>query len=172
MHWVLWQDGAGKGERQAVAFLGLEGTPRKTLGIFPAGPSTPRALGSSHLLRTMAQTLVLLVLIRNICGLPPWGSFYSCPQPPHPPQAAAGSACRVELEKDPKRTSQVGKGRKGEKGEGGVQGTPPPPQNLEMRHSGTSILEDRGKGRGKKHVASGCNGKKGARHHSTTEIKT
>lgn len=48
----------------------------------------------------------------------------------------------------------------------------PPLQNLEMRHSGTSILEDRGKGRGKKHVASGCNGKKGARHHSTAEIKT
>lgn len=32
------------------------------------------------LLCTMAQTLVFLVLIMDILGLPQWGSSYSCPQ--------------------------------------------------------------------------------------------
>lgn len=148
---------------------------RRDSGHFPSRTLNPGALGSSHLLmvlRTMAQTLVLLVLIRNICRLPPWGSFYSSPMP------AAGSACRRELGKDPKRTSQVGKGRKRENCKGGAPGGGVPghkhhtakPREETFWHLNTRRKEERE--RGKKHVASGCTGRKEAQDHSTTEIKT
>lgn len=50
---------------------------------FSQRDSQPLGLSGDYacsLLHPMAQTLVLLVLIMNICSLPQWGSFYSYPR--------------------------------------------------------------------------------------------
>lgn len=70
---------------------------------------------------TMAQTLVFLVLIMDIPGLPQERSSCSCPQ------AVARSACRGELDEDPKRRPWMlhvreGSKEKAERKWGGVEG--------------------------------------------------
>lgn len=88
---------AGQGGQEGQAGWCFPGLDVRDPRHFHSQTPGPLKAYACALLCTMAQTLVFLVLIMDILGLPQWGSSYSGPQ------AVAWSACRGELEEDPKR---------------------------------------------------------------------